>query len=102
MFSVIACLCGGILIGYLLRRHRLRKTDNLISALIWLLVFLLGVEVGANRGVIAALPRLGLQASLLAIGSSLGSATLAWVLWRYVKGKTADERTTNGDEDNER
>lgn len=102
MFSVIACLCGGIFIGYLLRRRRLRKTDNLISALIWLLVFLLGVEVGANREVIAALPRLGLQASLLAIGSSLGSAALAWVLWQYVKGKTADERTTNGDEDNER
>ncbi|KGN88435.1 LysO family transporter [Porphyromonas gulae] len=83
MFSVIVCLFAGILVGYLLRRRNLRRVEASITILIWILVFLLGIEVGANRDVISALPRLGFDASLIAIAGVIGSAGFAGLLWRF-------------------
>lgn len=84
MFFVIACLFAGILVGYLCRRRNLRRINLLITFLVWILVFLLGVEVGGNREVISALPRLGLDASLIAIAGVMGSAVFAKLLWRFL------------------
>ena len=84
MFSVIACLFAGILVGYLCRRCNLRRINYLITLLVWILVFLLGGEVGGNWEVISALPRLGFDASLIAIAGVMGSAVFAKLLWRFL------------------
>lgn len=52
---------------------------------IWVLLFLLGVEVGANPKLIANLRLLGIEAVVIAVAGTLGSAFLAWELWRYVE-----------------
>ena len=62
---------------------------RIITALIWVLLFLLGIEVGANPRIINGLQTLGLEAIVLTIAGSLGSAIFAWALWRYVCRKEA-------------
>ena len=44
MFKIILIMASGILAGWLLRRRNLRLLGRIISVLIWLLLFLLGVE----------------------------------------------------------
>jgi hypothetical protein len=91
MFTVIGCMIAGIFIGYAARRIRFSWISLLITGLIWILLFLLGWEVGHNKGVISALPTLGLDALLLTLAALLGSSLAAWGLWKVVcvtyKGK---------------
>lgn len=94
MFSVILFIFLGISSGYLLRKKRSRSCakvqtakDKVITVLIWLLLFLLGVEVGGNEQIIKALPTLGVEALLLSVAGTLGSCVLAWALWKIAGGK---------------
>ena len=54
-----------------------------------MLLFLLGIEVGANPRIINGLQTLGLEAVILTLGGSAGSVLFAWALWRYVSAKQA-------------
>lgn len=49
MFIVIGIMALGIAAGYLLRNRNLKRLGNVISVLIWLLLFLLGVEAGSDE-----------------------------------------------------
>ena len=87
MFTVIEIMFIGIGLGYLLRRQSLPWISKAITALIWLLLFLLGIEVGHNERIIRSLPTLGLEAFVIAIVCVLGSCVAAWGLWKYVNGR---------------
>lgn len=92
MFTVILLMLTGIGAGYLLRRLARIKTQGVITLLIWLLLFILGVEVGSNERIIGALHSLGAEALLLAAGSLLGSAVAAWGVWKLAgRAKGGDE-----------
>lgn len=82
MFTVIGCMVTGILIGYATRRIKLSFIPSVITGMIWILLFLLGWEVGHNQQIIAALPTLGGTALLLALSALLGSCLAAWILWK--------------------
>lgn len=82
MFTVILLMLAGVGVGFLLRRFARIKTQGVITVLIWLLLFILGVEVGSNERIIGALHTLGAEALLLAAGSVLGSAVAAWGVWK--------------------
>lgn len=84
MFTIIGIMLSGIGIGFLLRRNNLSGIGKVITGLIWLLLFLLGVDVGGNKTIIQGLHTLGLEALLLTIGGILGSVILAWGLWYYL------------------
>lgn len=83
MLQIILMMVGGIIVGRLLHKHPLKWLSPLTTVLIWLLLFLLGLEVGGDQKIIHSLSQLGLEAVLLAVGSSLGSALAARWLWRY-------------------
>lgn len=94
MFSVILFIFLGICSGYLLRKKfscscaKVQSAkDKVITILIWLLLFLLGVEVGGNEQIIKALPTLGVEALLLSVAGTLGCCVLAWALWKIAGGK---------------
>lgn len=87
MFIVIGCMLAGIVAGYLLRKRKLRFIHRVILALIWLLLFLLGLEVGTNDKVISQFDHLGLEAFLLAFAGTLGSIIFAGILWLTVRTK---------------
>ena len=62
MFTVILILWGSAAIGYVLRRHPFRAVGRLTTWSVWLLLFLMGCEVGANPDLISQLGTLGLEA----------------------------------------
>lgn len=84
MFTVICIMLGGILIGYLLRNKRLTFLNKTITVLIWVLLLLLGIEVGGNRQIVEGISSLGIEAVVISVLSTLGSCVASWVLWRIV------------------
>ena len=87
MFTVIGIMFLGIGVGYLMRRQSLSWINKAITILIWLLLFLLGIEVGHNEQIIRSLPTLGLEAFAIALVCVLGSCLAAWALWKHVNNR---------------
>ena len=93
MFIVIAMIFSGIAFGYLMRRHRFTHIGKIIIFFIWILLFVLGVEVGGDPNVMNSLHTLGIEAIFIASMSILGSAVAAMLLWKNVKKN--EERSKN-------
>lgn len=102
MFIVILFIFLGILSGVFCRKlskgAHISLTDvaerwqgRIVTWLIWLLLFLLGIEVGSNEMIVRSLPTLGVEALLLSSAATLGCCVLAWALWRVSKDHTAQE-----------
>ena len=85
MFVILVFMFAGILLGYLLRKIRICFINGAILTLIWLLLFLLGVEVGFNDQVIRKFGTLGMEAILIAALATLGSIAGAGILLRPEK-----------------
>ncbi|WP_075559745.1 LysO family transporter [Parabacteroides timonensis] len=84
MFTVIGIMFSGIAIGYLLRKVEfLQKIGRPISYTILLLLFLLGISVGANEAIINNLTTLGGQAFLIALAGTGGSVLAAWGVYHF-------------------
>lgn len=82
-------MLSGMLAGYLLRRLLFGRLGRVITALIWMLLFLLGLEVGSNERIVSGLATLGLEALLITLAGTLGSVMAAWGLWRYTHRASA-------------
>lgn len=102
MFIVILFIFLGILSGVLCRKLStgacISLTDvaarwqgRIVTWLIWLLLFLLGIEVGSNEMIVRSLPTLGVEALLLSTAATLGCCVLAWALWRVSKNNSTQE-----------
>lgn len=87
MFVVIALMLVGIFIGYSLRNKKMIWIGHIITVLIWFLLLILGVEVGANKDVINNISTLGIEAFIIAIAAVLGSIVAAKLLWNWIKQK---------------
>ena len=83
MLWVVAIMLCGMGAGWLLGGRWSKAVGRAINVLIWLLLFLLGVEVGGNKRIVEGIATLGLEALLLALAGCAGSAVLAWALWRW-------------------
>lgn len=106
MFLVILFIFLGILSGVLCRKlstgARISLTDvaarwqgRIVTWLIWLLLFLLGIEVGSNEMIVRSLPTLGVEALLLSSAVTLSCCVLAWMLWRFSTNNTVQENAKN-------
>ncbi len=91
MFVIILIMASGILFGRLLRNRNLKFLSKVINILIWLLLFLLGVEVGGDERIVKGITGLGVEAIGISVAAVIGSALLAWGLWKWsnyrVKGR---------------
>lgn len=85
MLIIIGSLLAGYLIGYLTRRHPVKKMSDVINALIWLLLLLMGWEVGSTPNLAASLASLGTDALIITIASTTGSIITAYLLWTVIK-----------------
>ena len=84
MFVVISIMFAGIGIGYLFRKvDLLQSIGQPIQYTIYLLLFILGISVGGNPDIINNLGTLGAQAVLISVASTLGSVSMAWVVYSY-------------------
>ncbi|WP_294080007.1 LysO family transporter [Proteiniphilum sp. UBA5384] len=87
MFIAIGFMVLGSVFGFLLRKKEFRIISKIITLLIWLLLFILGLEVGANHQIISGLTNLGIEALFISLAAVLGSALAALLLWKRVNGK---------------
>lgn len=87
MFIVIGFMAGGMCIGFMLRNRHLPGLNKAITVLIWILLFLLGIEVGENRRIIQGLATLGIEAFALSLASAAGSCIAAKGLWMWLNKK---------------
>lgn len=87
MFIVIAFIFMGNLVGYLVRKQHTEWLSKAITLLVWVLLFLMGIEVGGNERIMQSLPTLGVEALVVAVLATMGSCVGAWLLWRYIGRK---------------
>ena len=87
MYIVLLFMFAGIIGGYLFRKMKFRFMNGLILTLIWVLLFLLGLEVGMNETVVRKFASLGLEAAIIAIAATLGSVIGAKLLWGSIKSQ---------------
>ena len=92
MFTVIGLMLAGMLAGFLLRKYRLNFIHPVITLLIWVLLFLLGMEVGGNDDIIRGLHTIGLEAIVLTLGGTLGNVLAAAALWRILTRQKRGEK----------
>lgn len=69
MFIIIGIMLTGMLFGYLLRSKRLTWIHKIITFLIWVLLFLLGIDVGGNDIIVKGLHTLGLEALIITLAA---------------------------------
>ena len=77
MFIIIGIMLTGMLLGFLLRNKRLSWIHKIITLLIWVLLFLLGIDVGGNEAIIKGLHTLGLEALIITQAAVIGSILCA-------------------------
>ena len=87
MLKFVAIILSGMAVGFLMRKRQLQIVPNLVTVLIWLLLFFLGVEVGENPQVIGGITTLGLEALWLSLAGLAGTILFSWALWEGVKGE---------------
>ena len=92
MFIVIAMMFCGIVLGYVMRHHRFTHIGRITIFFIWVLLFVLGVEVGNNPNIINSLHTLGIEALFIAVMSTMGSVIAAMLLWKSIKKNRGKEQ----------
>jgi len=92
MFTIIGLMLTGMLLGFLLRKQKLSGIHKVITVLIWLLLFLLGIDVGGNQEIINGLHIIGLKAIIITLAAVLGSVTAAWGLWYVLYKRNKEEQ----------
>lgn len=85
MFTVVIFIFIGMAMGRMLRGRTAPVVPRLPTMLIWLLLFLLGAEAGANDSVMASLSTLGIEGATIALFATTGSCLAAMCLWHYVR-----------------
>lgn len=85
MYIVLLFMFAGIIAGFLFRKRKFRFINGIILTLIWVLLFLLGMEVGMNDTVVGKFASLGLEAAVIAVAATLGSIVGAKLLWKSLK-----------------
>ena len=91
MLKIVAIMLSGMVVGFLLRKRRLRVVPHAVTVLIWLLLFFLGVEAGSNPQVIHGIRNLGLEALWLSMTGIAGTVLFSWALWRWVNNKRKED-----------
>lgn len=83
MISLIAVMFLGMGLGYALRRRVwTEKLPHYISAVIFILLFLMGFSVGENQALLNQLAVLGGQAFAVSMAGTAGSLVFAWLIWK--------------------
>ena len=83
MIIVISLMVCGIILGCAFKERNLKFVQKLINYAIFLLLFLLGITVGANGEVMNNLDSIGLEALLITLAAITGSVLCAWGVYHF-------------------
>lgn len=92
MFIAIGFMVLGGFLGFVFRKMNLRHISKVIMLLIWVLLFILGVEVGSNPQIVNGLGGIGVDALVITVGAVVGSAVMALLLWKHISRKGSSKR----------
>lgn len=92
-------MLAGILLGYLLRGQNVRFIQPCITLFIWLLLLLLGIEVGSNEQIVRGLHTLGVEALVLTLCGTLGSVLAARGVWQLIQRQERGKQPAEKKED---
>ncbi len=86
MWVEVGLIVSGIPLGYALRKKpmAITFTNHALSAVIYALLFLIGLSLGGNEDLTARLAELGVQGVLIGILCSMGSIFATWFLYSIV------------------
>ncbi len=89
MLLIFVFILSGVFVGYISRKTTLVKhVGSFINVIIVLLLFFLGIAVGANRQIVDNFAHIGLDAFAIAFGATTGSLLCAWMVYkRFFKEK---------------
>ncbi len=81
---IFACLIAGVPVGYMLRKHGVvhRIAGKIVGYSVYVLLFILGSGLGANKDLMAQLSEMSYAAVLLTFGAFTGSALAAAVVYK--------------------
>jgi len=82
MISLLLTMALGGLVGFVLRTYRISLLSVFIQLVICLLLFFLGLELGADRMLLDKIGTLGLQAGAITLGAMTGSLILVAMIDR--------------------
>ena len=71
MLVVLLILWSSVLVGFLLRRWPQPWVSKLLTISIWLMLFIIGIEVGGNEVLVESLGQLGAEALLITVLTTL-------------------------------
>ncbi len=78
-------LWGGAIMGYLLRRWPQAWVSHMLTMAIWVMLFSIGVEVGSNELLVSSLGRLGAEALIITLLTTLCCSAGSMLLWQRLK-----------------
>lgn len=91
MTEILVLMTTGIVIGYIFKNKTgfIRIIEKLTGYSIFLLLFLLGMSVGANEQVISGFGKIGVNALILSLSGTAGSILLSVIVFSlfFKKGK---------------
>lgn len=100
MTAVLLIMAAGVALGVLLRgrRRALAALERCATWAVYLLLFLLGCDIGGNAAIMSALGALGADALAVAAAATLGSMLFSAPVYRWFfrpreKGRTAEPGT---------
>lgn len=92
MFTIILIMASGIGLGWLLRGRKLPFFGKLTNVLIWVLLFLLGIEVGSDERIVNGIATLGVEAIAVSAAGVAGCTLLALALWKWANRRKEGDR----------
>ena len=85
MLKILLILWGSVAIGYTLRRWPQAWVGKLLTLSVWLMLFVIGIEVGGNEVLVNSLALLGAESLALTLITTLCCSLGALWLWRYTR-----------------
>ena len=93
MLKILLILWGSVCIGFMLRRWPQAWVSKLLTLSVWLMLFVIGIEVGGNEVLVSSLALLGAESLTLTLITTLCCSLGALWLWRATQRPT--ERPTS-------
>lgn len=87
MLIVLLILWGSAAVGYLLRQWPQRWVGHMLTLSIWMMLFFIGIEVGGNEILTRSLRKLGVEALLITILTTLCCCIGSIIMWRCIQPK---------------
>ncbi len=95
MVTILGIMFVGMAIGYILRNNKIieKITDKAVMLSIYILLFFIGISVGANELIIKNLGRIGETALFLTIGAVIGTVLVSFFVFEnFFKNKQKERK----------